>query len=184
MRQSDVMHSAAQHDSIHCSAPTHASSTSWIRLSAALPVANVPSWIAHTHKCTAYRCVFTHTHTITMIISWLRWPDYHCAPQKYTLFRSQQQKGPSTSWPFSPTQPIKYSFCCTSYLCKCTNYWQQIRSFQYSIKVAGAQKTLLIVPPMATCLLKMTFNELLVLALSLSPTIREFRHPYHELSFY
>ncbi len=64
--------------SFHCSAPTQANSTSWIRLSEALPVENVPSWIAHTHRGTkthmhadTHSLTHTHTHTHNYFVHFL-----------------------------------------------------------------------------------------------------------------
>lgn len=93
----------------------HANSTSWIRLSAALPVANVPSWIAHTHGgahtfAHAYGCTFAHTHNYYDHFL-APWPDCQC-PTKTHSFLDQAAESHCHILTFSPTQLIKHSLCC------------------------------------------------------------------------
>lgn len=158
MRQSAAMHSAEQHGSRHCSAPTHANRTGWMRLSVALPVLLVPSWITHSHICT---CIQTRTHTHNYYDHLLAvWPDYQCST-KPTLFWSNSRKPlPHPDLFFHPANQTFSLLCRES--CKWSNYWQQIGNLQPGRKVAEAQRKPANWdwPPMATRLFKMPFTEL------------------------
>lgn len=105
---------STQHGSIHCSAPTHANSTSWIQVSAVLPVVNVPSCQLPTHTEAlphAHMHKDTHSHTQLLwsfpgSMTWL--PMSH----KTHPFLDPTAESHCYILTFSPTQLIKHSLCC------------------------------------------------------------------------